>query len=91
MLLARAPSLEDVLRKRRRLWRLQLWSFAVALIVIAALAALTTTGRDSGHPPAIVLVYVLAAWCGVAFALTAFFTLTSYPMELLFRARRARS
>lgn len=87
-LFARATSLEDVLRKRRRLWRVQLWSFGVIAIALAVLAVLAAIGPDSGHPPAIVFVYVAAVWCAVAFALAACFTLSSYPVQLLFRAWR---
>ena len=90
-LFARTANVEDVLRKRRRLWRLQLWSFGATAIALAALAALAASVRDSGHPPAIVFVYVVAIWCTVAFALAACFTLTSYPVQLVFRTRRARS
>ena len=82
-LFSRAASLEDVVRKRRRLWRLQFWSFGGIAIALAALAVLTIIVPGSGHPPAIVFVFALAAWCAVAFALTACFTLISYPVQLL--------
>jgi hypothetical protein len=82
-LLARATAIEEVLRKRKRLWRWQLISFGGVAIVLAALAALTAGG--GGHPPAIVYVYVLGVWCVVAFGMTACFILASYPLELLFR------
>lgn len=86
-LFARAASVDDVLRKRRRLWRLQFWSFGGIALALAALALLAASGRDSGHPPAIVLVYVMAIWCAAGFALAACFTLTSYPVQWLFDRR----
>jgi hypothetical protein len=82
-LFARAASVDDIARKRRKLWRFQLWTFGVIGAVLAALAVLASIGGDRGHPPAIVLVLVLAAWCAVIFALTALFTLTSYPAQRL--------
>lgn len=86
----RAPSLEDFVRMRRLLWRVQFWLFGGIAVLLAALAVLTSIGRDTGHPPAIVMVFVMAFWCAVAFALTAFFTLTSYPVQWFFVARGAR-
>ena len=85
-LLARAPAIEDVLRKRGRLWRWVLWSFGGITIALAALAVLTAGG--GGHPPAIVIVWVLGLWCAVGFGVMACFILASYPMELLFKAKR---
>jgi hypothetical protein len=82
-LFSRAASLEDVVRKRRRLWRLQFWSFGAIAIGLAALAVLAVIVPGAGHPPAIVFVFVLAIWCAGAFALTACFMLMSYPVELL--------
>jgi len=89
-LFARAASVEDVARKRRKLWRFQLWTFGATGCALAALAVLTSIGRDTGHPPAIVLVFVLAIWCAGIFGLTALFTLTSYPLERFYRRREAR-
>ena len=86
----RASGLEDFVRKRRRAWRVQFWTFGTIAVLLAGLAVLASIGRDSGHPPAIVIVFVLALWCAVGFALTAFFTLTSYPVQWLFRDRGAR-
>ena len=80
---SRATSLEDVVRKRRRLWRVQFWTFGGTALGLGALAALAIIVPDKGHPPGIVLVFVLAIWCAVAFALTSFFTLISYPMQSL--------
>ncbi|MBI3043713.1 MAG: hypothetical protein HYY78_12915 [Betaproteobacteria bacterium] len=80
----RASSPEDVVRGRRRLWRVQFWTFGGIAVLLAGLAVLTLIGRDSGHPPAIVIVIVMAVWCAVAFALMACFTLTSYPAQWLF-------
>jgi hypothetical protein len=86
-LLARAGDIE---RTRRRLWRFQLWTFGVGAVVLAALAILASIGRDTGHPPAILLVFVLAIWCAGLFGLTALFTLTSYPARWLLERRQAR-
>lgn len=86
-LLARTPTIEDVLRKRRRLWRLVLRSFGGIAIALAALAVLALGG--GGHPPAIVYVWVVGIWCAVAFGMTACFLLASYPLELLFKATRS--
>ena len=85
---AREASVEGALRARRRLWRGQLWAAVASAGVLAALAAIALAGHDSGHPPAIVMVYVLAIWCAIAFALAACFTLASYPVQALFRALR---
>lgn len=79
----RAASFEDVVRKRRRLWRVQFWAFAGTAIALGALAVLAIIVPGRGHPPGIVLVFVLAIWCSVAFALTTCFTLMSYPLQWL--------
>lgn len=79
----RAASFEDVVRKRRRLWRVQFRAFAGTAIVLGALAVLAIIVPGRGHPPGIVLVFVLAIWCSVAFALTTCFTLMSYPVQWL--------
>ena len=80
----------DLATKRRRLWLAQAWGFGVIAVLLGALAVLTAGG--GGHPPAIVYVYVLGIWCAVAFAMTALFTLASYPVEFvmtrLFRRSR---
>lgn len=85
----RAGTLEAAVRARRRLWRIQLWAALAMAAVLAALAAVALTGHDSGHPPAIVLVFVLALWCAVAFALAACFTLMSYVVGPIFRPRQS--
>jgi len=90
-LFARAPSVEEVLRKRRFLWKLQLWVFGGIAAFLAVLAALTLATPDSGHPPFIVVVIVVAVWCGAAFALTACFTLTSYAVQRLVASRLRRA
>lgn len=87
----RASGLEDFARRRRRVWRAQFWTFGTIAALLAGLAVLTSIGRDSGHPPAIVIVFVLAVWSAAGFALTAWFTLASYPVEWLCRDRDARS
>lgn len=85
-LFARSAAIEDVLRKRRRLWRIVLWSLAVTVAVLAALAVLTIGG--GGHPPPIIIVIALGAWCAVAFGMAACFLLASYPLQLLFKRVR---
>jgi hypothetical protein len=80
---ARATSLEEVVRKRGRLWRVQFRIFGGTAIALGVLALLSIIVPGKGHPPAIVFVFVLAIWFAVAFALTTFFTLMSYPMQLL--------
>jgi hypothetical protein len=86
-LFARGASPDDVALKRRKLWRFQLWTFGVAAAVLAALAVLSIGSR--GHPPAIVIVFVLAVWCVGIFGLTALFTLTSYPVQYFLQRRAA--
>lgn len=88
---ARAEYLADVAAGRQRLWKIQVWALVAAVVILGALAALTASGHDSGHPPAIVLVWILGFWAAIAFALAACFTLTSYLVELIFRRRRAAS
>lgn len=80
---SRATRFDDVVRGRRRLWRVQFWCWGGAAIALGALAVLAIMAPGKGHPPAIVFVFVLAVWCAVAFALTACFTLMSYPVQLL--------
>ena len=87
-LLVRTTAMDEVLRKRRRLWQWQLISFGGVAIVLAALAAFSPGG---GHPPAIVFVYALGVWCAVAFGMTAAFILASYPLVLLFRVLATRN
>lgn len=89
-LFARAEYREDVLRMRRRLWKVQIWALVVTAAILGVLALITSSGRDSGHPPAIVMVIILAVWAAVGFALLASFTLASYPMQFLFRERSER-
>jgi hypothetical protein len=84
-LFSRAASLDDVLRKRRKLWRVQMWAFIVTASGLAVLAVITAPG--GGHPPAIVFVFVLAGFAAIAFGLAACFTLVSYPVQLLFKGR----
>jgi hypothetical protein len=87
-LFARGASPDDVALKRRKLWRFQLWTFGVAAAVLAALAVLSI--GSTGHPPAIVFVFVLAIWCAGIFGLAALFTLTSYPVQYFLQRRGAR-
>jgi len=90
-LFSRATSVEDVVRKRRRLWRVQFRAFGGTAIALGALAVVAIVAPGKGHPPAIVFVFVLAIWCSVAFALTTCFALVSYPVQwLLSRSARAR-
>jgi hypothetical protein len=70
----------SIAAKRRRLWLAQAWGFGAIALLLGALALLTA-GGGGGHPPAIVYVWVLAIWAGVAFAMSALFTLASYPVE----------
>jgi hypothetical protein len=84
-LFVRASDLEEVLRKRRRLWKVLAWTLSVTVALLAVLALITSLGRDTGHPPAIVFVVILAIWCGIGFALAACFILASYPTRFLFR------
>ena len=83
----RAKTADWPIRARRRLWRIQLWAALATVALLALLAVVALTGHDRGHPPAIVLVFVLAVWCAVAFGLAACFTLTSYLIQPIFRRR----
>jgi hypothetical protein len=83
---ARATSLDEVLRKRRLLWKVQLWGFGVTGVLIGALAVLSLVMPDSGHPPFIVVVVVMAIGWAVASALAALFTLVSYAVQRLVRS-----
>ena len=85
-LFARAASLDEVLRKRRLLWKVQLWGFGVTGVLIGALAVLSLVTPDSGHPPFIVVVVLMAIGWAVVFALTALFTLVSYAVQRLVRS-----
>jgi hypothetical protein len=89
-LVTRGASLEDIARKRRKLWRFQRWAFGIAGVALAALALLALVGGGSGHPPAIVIVFMLAIWCAGLFVLMALFTFTSYPVQGFFRRRETR-
>lgn len=79
-LFSRAASVQDVVRKRRLMWRVQLWASIGVAIVLACLAALAAVGGGHGG---LVIVFVLAMYCAVGFALAACFTLVSYPVEWL--------
>lgn len=87
-LFAQAPDPADVVHKRGRLWRFQLWALLAVAALLAILAVATSIGPDKGHPPAIVIVFVLAFWAAVAFGLAACFTALSYPAQWLFARRR---
>jgi len=76
--------------KRRFLWKLQFWIYGILGAVLLVLAALTWPG-GGGHPPAIFFVLAMAAWVGIAFAMTALFVLASYPAEFIARRRWARA
>ena len=84
---ARADDDGRVLRLRNRLWRLQGLAFLVTAAVLGGLAILASMGKDSGHPPAIVVVLVLAAICALAFTALACATLASHPVHWLLRRR----
>ncbi len=86
----RAQSLDDVLRKRRRLWKIQRWGVSVTGGLIGILAVLSLVFPGSGHPPAFVVVMVIALWWAVAFGLTALFTWVSYPVQRLLASRLRR-
>jgi hypothetical protein len=72
---------------RRRLWRFQRWAWLIVAVLLGILAAVSWGG--SGHPPAIVYVFVLAVWAAVIFGLFAVFTLASYPVQWLLAKRSA--
>lgn len=81
----RAADARNALRLRSRLWRVQAVAFVAIAAVLGVLAVLTIIGEDSGHPPAIVMVLVLTAVCGLVFAALACATLASYPVHWLLR------
>lgn len=85
-LFSRAASFDDVVLRRRRLWRVQFWAVGVVTIALAVLAAVAVVSPGHGG---LVIIFVLALWCAVAFALAAWFTLMSYPVQVLY-ARGAR-
>ncbi len=80
-----AEARESILAWRRLLWKVQRWALAAAGVVLGALALLSLGG--SGHPPAIFLVFALAAWVAIAFAVVACFTLASYAAQVLARKK----
>jgi len=85
-LLARSAAIEDVLHKRRRVWRLVLRSSGLIAVALAVLGVFMIGG--SGHPPAIVYVWVIGAWCAVGFGMAVCFLLPSYPLAMLIKSRR---
>ncbi|HYG54073.1 MAG TPA: hypothetical protein VD965_02125 [Burkholderiales bacterium] len=82
---ARASDPEVVLENRARLWRFQMWAAIVVTGLLVVLAIVTSIGPQSGHPPAIVYVMVLAVFAAIGFGLLACFTLASYPAQWLLR------
>jgi hypothetical protein len=86
-LFARAPDPESVLYGRRKLWRFQLWALGGTVVLLALLAAGTLASPGGGHPPAIVIVFILGFWSALGFGLLACFTLVSYPVQWLFGRR----
>jgi hypothetical protein len=89
-LFARADSVQAIVRKRRRIWRFFAWTSGAIAAALAGLAVLSLIGGGSGHPPAIVIVMVMAVWCAIVLGLAALFMLASYPVQLLFERREAR-
>ena len=84
-LFVRAPDAQSVLHWRRKLWRFQLWALGATVILLVLLALVTLVSPGSGHPPAIILVFLLAFWAALGFGLLASFTLASYPVQWLLR------
>jgi hypothetical protein len=85
LVFARSFSGATVLARRRLLWKIELIAFGVLEAIWGALAFAVRGG--SGHPPAIVFVYVLAVWTAIVFGLLACFTLASYPAQAIFRRK----
>lgn len=87
-LLASRPR-EQVLHWRRRAWLWQLRALAVVAVLLLGLGLLTLIGPDKGHPPAIVIVYLLAIWAAVGFGLLAAITLAGHLVQPFVRRREA--
>jgi hypothetical protein len=85
---ARAEHPYDVVRHRRRLWRLFAWAFGGVAAVLGLLAAVTWGG--SGHPPAIAYVMVMGVLAAIGFGLVACFLLLSYVAQAFSRNRITR-
>lgn len=88
---ARTPDVDEVLRKRRLLWKVQLWGLGAAGGLTGVLALLSVAIPGGGHPPFIVVVMVMALWGAVVFGLAALFTSMSYPVQRLLALRLRRS
>lgn len=85
LLLAKPQDRQRVLQGRRKLWRYQLLALGGTIVVLLVLAALSIVMPGSGHPPAIVGVFMLGFWAALVFGLLACFTLASYPVQWLLR------
>ena len=73
---------DSVDAKRHLVWKLHLWIYGTVAALLGILALITGFG-GGGHPPAIFFVLAMAVWAAVAFAMTALFTLASYPAQRL--------
>ncbi len=87
LIFARAADPQNVVDGRRLLWRIQKWAGILVAALLGILAVVTSIGPQSGHPPAIVFVFLLGILAAIGFGLVACFTLASYPVQWL----RARS
>ena len=78
---ARNRGIGEFAETRRRLWRYFGMAFGVVAGLLALLGALSWGG--SGHPPAIIYVFVMALWAVIGFGLVDCFLLASYLAQAL--------
>ena len=84
---AHAQARQTVLDGRRKLWRYYFVALGATLGLLVLLTVVTLINPGRGHPPAIVAVFLLGFWAALVFGLLACFTLASYPVQWIIKAK----